>query len=121
MKAAHNPHWQRLQELTEAQGSSPPARRNVEPEPPRESGQRLGTLTRPGRAGKPTEELRIARDTYEGHDFISARIWMQGSDTQWYPTKRGITIRRGELAGCIKALVDGADALGVDLEEGARR
>jgi hypothetical protein len=118
--------WQALQRATSAvQGSATSTTREPQDagaalrEPPRESGRRLGTLARPGRYGKPAEELRITADAFEGHDFIGTRIWTQGRDGIFYPSQRGITIRRAEIADFIKAMVAGARALGIG-EKGGR-
>jgi hypothetical protein len=82
---------------------------------PRESGKRIATFPRSGRPGKPTEEQRWTVDTFEGHPYIGGRIWTQGSDGCFYPTQKGITVRRGELLQLIRALCGAAREMGVDL------
>ena len=147
-----NPEWRRLQET---QGKRPPLRavppqppaprRYVEPEQteiavepnaaarrgdpkreaPRESGKRVATFPRPGRGGKRDTELRVTLDTYEGHDFVSVRLWERGfaaSADTFFPTPRGVSLRRGELRAAIEALTAAARELGVSLtaEEASR-
>jgi hypothetical protein len=120
-------YMERLDQLTAERPAQAPAaaqpRRVVAPAPeqdqreaPRESGRRLGTLVRPGRYGKPTEEIRIAADDYQGHDFLSVRIWTEGRYGNFYPSQRGITVRRAEVADFIKAMIAGARELGVELD-----
>ena len=82
---------------------------------PVETGERIATFARPGRGNKAAEELRITRDEFECHAFLSLRIWFQGHGGAWLPTKRGLTIRKGELVGVIKALCAAARAMGIEL------
>jgi len=84
-------------------------------EAPRETGTRLLTIPRPGNRQKPATELRITLDTFEGHQFIGARVWEQGADRNFYPTPRGITIRPRELYEVIRALCAAAKTLAIDL------
>lgn len=84
-------------------------------EAPRESGKRLATLPRRGGYGKPDSELRFVLDTYEGRAFISVRVWEKGTDGNFYPTPKGVTIRTGELYEAIRGLCAGAREMGVDL------
>ncbi len=84
-------------------------------EAPRETGKRLATFPRRGGFGKPAVEVRVVLDAYEGRPFISIRTWEQGSDGNYYPTPKGVTIRTAELYETIRALCAGARELGVDL------
>lgn len=84
-------------------------------EAPRETGKRLATLKRRGSRSKPDSELRIVLDAYEGHPFLSLRIWEQGTDGNFYPTKSGVTLRIGEVYEAIRGLCVGAREMGVDL------
>jgi hypothetical protein len=126
MNPSRNPAMQRYDELAAERDQGDRRSPNDRPrqldgdrepprEAPRETGTRLATLSRPGRRGRPAEELRVTHDSYEGHDYLGARIWTQGSDGFWYPTQRGITVRRGEILDFIKGMVAGARAMGVDL------
>lgn len=82
---------------------------------PRETGTRLLTILRPGSRNKPPMELRVVLDEYEGHKFLGLRLWEQGSDRNFYPTPKGITIRPREVYEVIRALCAGAKMLGIDL------
>lgn len=84
-------------------------------EPIREAGTRLLTIPRQGGRGKPAMELRVVLDEFEGHKFIGLRLWEQGSDRNFYPTPKGVTIRPRELYEVIRALCLGAKTLGIDL------
>jgi len=117
-----NPHWQALQEATAAQSTSA---RTGDREPSqdaataddghalRETGQRLATFARPGYGKKPAQELRVTADNFNGNDYLGARVWERGHDGRWYPSRQGISIRRGEILGFIKAIVAGARVLGI--------
>jgi hypothetical protein len=80
---------------------------------PTETGRRLATFPRALRDGHATEELRIVLDEYEGHTYLGLRIWVEGKDGQWWPSRRGLTIRPAELVDAIKALVGAARELGL--------
>lgn len=82
---------------------------------PRETGTRLLTIPRQGGRGKPATELRIVLDDYEGHKFLSLRVWEQGADRNFYPTPKGVTVRSRELYEVIRALCGAARTLGIDL------
>lgn len=88
---------------------------DVVPEAPRSAGMRLVTLVRPARQDRAGEELRLVLDEHEGHKFVSLRVWFRGSDGQMYPTRKGATIRRGELYETIRGLCAAARELGVEL------
>jgi hypothetical protein len=119
--------WKRLTELQAEQGrsgetSSANDRRDFTSRPrpdfddrpaPREDGVRLATFARPGKFGKPTEELRVVQNQIDGNAFLALTIWYQGTDGRFYPRKL-ISIRRNEIVEVIKALVAGAKALGID-------
>ena len=68
-------------------------------EAPRDDGETL--LERPRNE---TEKFRLTLKTYEGRPFIDARIYFRGTDGGWHPTKKGVSIRVGELAAVVDAL-----------------
>ena len=70
------------------------------PSAPRETGRRLATF--PRNQGK--EELRLGLDNFEGHDYVSLRLWARGDDGSWWPTRKGCSIRLAECAGLAEAL-----------------
>lgn len=58
-----------------------------------ESGQRLATFVR----GALTE-LRVNWATFNGHPFLSLRVWCQLPDGRWVPdSRRGCTVKLREL------------------------
>ena len=79
--------------------------------PPDETGRRLATFPRTGQKGERLE-LRIHIDQYEGRPYIGVRVWKQDPRGQWWPTPKGTTIRRAELARFIEALQEAHADLG---------
>lgn len=71
------------------------------PKPPEESGRRLATFER----ANGTEQVRLCLASYEGHPFISVRVWARDDRGQWWPTKSGTSIRMGEIGEWVQALV----------------
>ena len=71
----------------------------VQPEAPQDHGHRLLTLPR-GRG----EEMRVSLDEYNGKPFLSLRVWAIGQDGQWWPTKKGCSVRIHELTDVAGAL-----------------
>lgn len=67
------------------------------PAAPPDEGRVLARCARAGRPGQAAEELRLALRQFEGHPFIDLRVWYQTEAGQWLPTKKGCSIRRGEL------------------------
>jgi hypothetical protein len=97
----------RFKELT---GKEPPRpfeeRQAGTAEPPAERGQRLATLKRQNR-DKPDEELRVSLDQYQGHDFISVRLWAHDPKSGFWPVKgKGISIRLREAEAVSAALLE---------------
>lgn len=67
--------------------------------PPADQGERLATFPRNG-----GEELRVTLSEYQGHPYVSLRVWAPGSDGQLWPTKKGCSVRIRELADLVEAL-----------------
>lgn len=68
-------------------------------EPPEEIGTNLVSIVRGD------DILRATWTTYEGHPYLSLRIWTPARDGPGYwPTRRGVSIRRHELADIRDAL-----------------
>lgn len=83
------------------------------PSAPAETGRRLATMPRSTRGG-PEQELRVSLDEYQGHPYISIRLWQQdGRSGAWWPLKdKGISVRLREaddVAEAIKLAVRLAD------------
>jgi hypothetical protein len=75
--------------------------------------QRLATIPR-GRDG--TEELRISLDEFcddrgIAHQYVSVRIWFRVNGEKWLPSKKGVTVRKGEIQDFGKALRCAFDAM----------
>lgn len=79
--------------------------------PPEETGRRIATFPRTGQHGERLE-LRVNVDTYEGRPYIGVRVWKQNPRGEWWPTPKGTTIRRAELAKFIEALQEAHADLG---------
>ena len=81
---------------------------------PGPSGDVLATLDR-GRSG---DALIVALDEYEGHPFVSLRVWASGEGGARFPTKKGLSIRVAELGRVIAALQEAEARV---LRDAARR
>jgi hypothetical protein len=66
--------------------------------PPTPTGETLATLIRRGPDGV-EQRLRIALDSFEGHEYVSVRLWEAG-----WPTKKGCSLRMAELPMIVTAL-----------------
>ena len=76
--------------------------------PPEPSGRLIAASERPGRGRGPDTELRTTLDAYQGHPYLSLRVWSRGADGQWFPTRKGVSVRLGEVEDVAAALVEGA-------------
>lgn len=91
------------------------ARQAPAAETPRETGRRLVALPR-SRRGGPDEELRVSLDEYQGHPYISVRLWTQDARSgAWWPSKKGVSVRLAEaedVADALREALRVADAPG---------
>lgn len=71
---------------------------------PERSGRQLATFERPGMGRGPDCELRVDFDAFQGHPFVSLRLWSRGNDGQWYPTRKGLSVRLKEADDLAAAL-----------------
>ncbi|NLX34155.1 MAG: transcriptional coactivator p15, partial [Thermotogaceae bacterium] len=39
-----------------------------------------------------TEIIRVSKREFKGHEFLDLRIYYEGDDGQYKPTKKGITL-----------------------------
>jgi hypothetical protein len=63
-------------------------------QPPADDGELLARIERP----RDGTELRVSWSSYEGHPFVSARVWFRGDDGVMRPDRaRGLSIRLKEL------------------------
>lgn len=92
---------------------------------PRDDGIRLATLPRNVKGMR--EELRVSLATFEGHRYLSLRIWSQDRRSgQWWPVKgKGCSIKLREAREVADALLDGLrraeEMAACDEEEAPRR
>lgn len=75
----------------------------------------LASIPRPGYGDKKGEELRIELCEYSGKPYLSLRLWFHGNEDKWLPSKKGMSIRLGELQAVKEAL--GGHQLGVLLKK----
>ena len=80
-----------------------------------ERGSRIATLRR--REG---EELRVTLAEWEGETFVHLRVWRRDSRGRWYPARRGLALRAGELPDVLDALSAAADCITALLANQAR-
>jgi hypothetical protein len=83
-----------------------PAADRTEPRngtPPEDDGDPLGVF---GRADG-REEMRVVLKTFEGRQYIALRVWFCDDQGQWWPTKKGLSVRLREAVGVITALQKG--------------
>jgi Transcriptional Coactivator p15 (PC4) len=74
--------------------------------PPRNNGELLATIPR-GQG----EEMRVSIDQFEGRPYVSLRVWAIGQDGNWWPTKKGCSVRTRELSEVAQALMRASDLL----------
>ena len=92
------------------------------PDPPKQSqapnddGVSLGTFAR----GDGRDELRVTAKSYEGHPYVSVRVWSRDDNGEYWPAKgKGVSIRLAEVAGVIEALRGATDKAVKELREQA--
>ena len=76
--------------------------------PPAPTGRPLASIPRPGGRFGPATELRLVLDRYEGHPYISARVWTRGPDGEFYPSRKGVSIKLREAHQVAAALIEAA-------------
>jgi len=62
-----------------------------------------------------TSQLQVRVREYRGHRFVDVRLFWRGDDGELRPGKKGIALRRGELAK-VRAALEQAEA---ELDAGA--
>lgn len=73
---------------------------------PPDEGQVLVEFDRRGEGHEAAERLRVALKEFKGKQYVDARVWYGTSDGAWLPTKRGVTLRLGELGALRDALAE---------------
>lgn len=92
-----------------------PERRQATPPP--EQGRRLATIQRP----KDDAEIRLSWCEYEGHPYLSIRVWTRGKDGQWWPDKhRGFSVRLRELPTVAEAVAEALELADQHLDQAGR-
>jgi hypothetical protein len=66
------------------------------------------------RSDPTAQVLRLEIESYEGHEYVSVRIWFRGSDGELRPTKQGVTIRSRELERAAEWLSRASREIGTD-------
>lgn len=81
-------------------------------EAPAPSGHMIASFGRKGPNGV-RQELRLFLDEYEGHAFLSLRLWQADQVGGWWPLKgKGISIRLSEAQGLAHAIEDALELAG---------
>lgn len=70
------------------------------------SGQLVKTFVR-----NDHEELSLTVDEYRDHKYLNLRLWAKLSDGQWWPTKKGVTVRLTEARELAEAIVSAMDCI----------
>ncbi len=50
------------------------------------------------------ERIRISIEEYRGSRFVDCRVYFEGEDGAWMPTKKGIALNAESIADVIQAL-----------------
>ncbi len=80
--------------------------------PPAEQGRRLATFDRKG-LGDERAELRVSIDEYQGHPYISVRVWTYDARVDgWWPSRKGVSVRLSEAEGVAAALTEAIERVG---------
>jgi hypothetical protein len=68
--------------------------------PPVDEGMLLGSCPR----NDGQEELRITLKTYESRPYVAVRVWFCDRNGNWWPTRKGCSIRLREAGRVVEAL-----------------
>lgn len=69
--------------------------------PPAETGRRLAAFPR----NRGEEELRVNLAEFNGHEYLSLRVWSRGSDGNWWPVRgKGVSVRLSEIGELAEVL-----------------
>ena len=87
---------------------NPKYRNQPPPGPPPDPGRVLATLPRGF-----GEQLRVTLAEYEGHPYVSLRVWAPGPDGKLWPVKgEGCSIRISELGEVAEAPAEALEIAG---------
>ena len=79
---------------------------------PEPKGELIASFDPPGYRGGPAGEVRVTLDEFNGHSFLSLRLWELGSDGAGWPTKKGLSVRISEAESVAVALMRGLELAG---------
>jgi hypothetical protein len=51
-----------------------------------------------------TEVLRVSAAEFKGRKYVDVRIYFEGDDGEWKPTKKGVTVSPDKLQAFIELL-----------------
>ena len=74
--------------------------------PPESSGREIAVFERPGKGRGPDTELRMELAEYMGFPFVNLRVWSKGTDGNWYPTRKGLSIKIKECKNFADSLME---------------
>jgi len=64
----------------------------------------LANLVRKGFGDRKDEQVRLEVCSFNGKRYVSMRVWWQTEGGEWAPSKKGMSVRLGELGQIITAL-----------------
>jgi hypothetical protein len=74
------------------------------PAAPEPNGEILARFARKNPDGSECE-LRVSLEEFQGNPYISVRAWERDQAGQWWPTKKGVSVRLSEAEGVSEALL----------------
>lgn len=57
------------------------------------------------------EKLQVAVSHYKGSTFLDVRVYFESDGGEWKPTKKGITLKKDDIALLIELLKKGEQGL----------
>jgi hypothetical protein len=58
-----------------------------------------------------TEVMRVSVAEYKGRKYVDLRIYFEGDDGEWKPTKKGVTVQPDRVPDLISLLKKASDSL----------
>lgn len=58
-----------------------------------------------------TEVIRISTEEFKGRSYVDVRIYFEGTEGEWKPTKKGVTISPDKLEQVIELLREAQEKL----------
>lgn len=63
-----------------------------------------------------TEKLKVTISEYKGYTFLDIRVYYEDGQGEYKPTKKGITLKKGDIEPIIRLLKEGEKKLKVNME-----